>query len=72
MYKIYLPNKKRAFIEITTADNDWLVMNGEKTFNEFKKEYEMGIWFSNKDISIILETYIKHGYGNEIMGKYFR
>ena len=71
MVAITLPKKKRAFIKITTAENDWLVMNGYKTFREFKYEYDNGVWIKNENTLIILEKYIDNGFGDDRIGKYF-
>ena len=71
MYDITLPKKKRPFIKIATAENDWLVMNDYKTFNQFKYEYSIGVWLSNKNIMIIINKYIDAGYGDDLIGKYF-
>lgn len=71
MYKITLPNKKRAFIEITVADNDFIVLMGDKTFNEFRNEFRNGVWIQNHDVIKVLDTYIDNGYGNHRIDKYF-
>lgn len=72
MINIYLPKKKRAFIKITTADNLWILMNDEKTFKQLKDEYNQGLWISNKDVMLILDNYIKNGYGDNPIGEFFR
>ena len=72
MVNIYLPKAKRAFTKITTADNLWFSMNDEKTFKQLKDEYNQGAWLSNKDIMLILDTYIKNGYGDNLIGEFFR
>ena len=71
MVAITMPKKKRAFIKITTAENDWIMINAYKTFREFKSEYDNGVWIKNENTLIILDKYIDNGFGDDRIDKYF-